>query len=184
LTDHYPTLKDLLINQVHGMIAGALNYKHDYFVIDKRIGYRDNDTISFKINCGFKTVFANLFEFEQGRVTRAYLDEALQISLMVAEFSYAALPTYFANILGVTGTLEALPQYKKKQLFSRYQFNDQYAIPSAFGINTKLIEQYHIIPSEDYNKKIVEMINNVKDNRPIIIFFKGPCDLNEFFACK
>lgn len=87
------------------MIAGALNYKHDYFIIDKRIGYKDNDAVSYKINYGFKTVFAYLYEFQCGRVARAHLDEALQISLMVAEFSYAALPGYFANILGVTGTL-------------------------------------------------------------------------------
>lgn len=87
------------------MIAGALNYKHDYFIIDKRIGYKDNDTVSYTINYGFKTVFAYLFEFDCGRVARAHLDEALHISLMVAEFSYAALPSYFTNILGVTGTL-------------------------------------------------------------------------------
>jgi hypothetical protein len=54
---------------------------------------------------------------------------------MVAEFSYAKLPQYFDNILGVTGTLEVLPQYKKQQLKDRYGIEDQYAIPSAFGIN-------------------------------------------------
>jgi hypothetical protein len=32
---------------------------------------------------------------------------------MVAEFSYAALPKFFCNILGVTGTLEVLPYFKK-----------------------------------------------------------------------
>jgi hypothetical protein len=48
------------------------------------------------------------------------LEEALQISLMAAEFSYAMLPNYFQTILGVTGTLEVLPKYKKKQLRDRY----------------------------------------------------------------
>jgi hypothetical protein len=155
------------------MIAGALNYKHDYFIIDKRIAYKDNDSISYKINYGFKTVFAYLFEFQSGRVSRPYLEEALQISLMVAEFSYAALPKYFANILGVSSTLEVLPSFLKKQLSTRYHINDQYAIPSAFGINKKLTEDYHIIPTSNYNQKIVDMISNVKDNRPIIVFFKG-----------
>lgn len=84
LVDRYPTLKDLLKNQVHGMIAGALNYKHDYFIIDKRIGYKDNDAVSYKINYGFKTVFAYLYEFQAGRVARPHMEEALQISLMVA----------------------------------------------------------------------------------------------------
>lgn len=87
------------------MVAGALNYKHEYFIIEKRIAYKDNDTISYKINFGYKTVFAYLYEFQHSRVSRGYLDDALQISLMVAEFSYAALPNYFCSILGVTGTL-------------------------------------------------------------------------------
>ena len=29
----------------------------------------------------------------------------------------------------------------------------------------------------------MELINKVKDNRPIIIFFKGSRELNEFFCC-
>ena len=96
------------------MVAGALNYKHDYFIIEKRIAYKDNDSISYKINYGYKTVFAYLHEYQQKRVSKAYLDEALQITLMIAEFSYAALPNYFYNILGVASTLEVLPYYKKK----------------------------------------------------------------------
>lgn len=181
--DRYPSLKDLLKNQVHGMVAGALNYKHDYFIIEKRIAYKDNDSISYKINYGYKTVFAYLHEYQHNRVTKAYLVKALQITLMIAEFSYAALPNYFCNILGVTGTLEVLPQYKKKQLSERYKINDQYAIPSAFGLNGKRISNYYLTPTANYNKKIVEMINKVKDDRPIIIFFKGPRELNEFFNC-
>lgn len=174
------------------MVAGALNYKHDYFIIDKRIAYKDNDSISYKINYGYKTVFAYLYEYQHKKVTKVYLDEALQITLMIAEFSYAALPNYFCNILGVTGTLEVLPHYKKKQLSERYQINDQYAIPSAFGLNGKRISNYYLTPTIkekdkdpllNYNKKIVEMINKVNDDRPIIIFFKGRRELNEFFNC-
>ena len=33
---------------------------------------------------------------------------------------------------------------------------------------------------EAYYSKIVEKINNVKDNRPIIVFFKGSRQLNQF----
>ena len=98
---------------MHGIVAGALNFKHNYYIIDKRIAYKDNDTISYRINYGYKTVFAYLYEYQQTKVSKAYLDEALQISLMIAEFSYAGLPNYFSNILGVTGTLEVLPHYKK-----------------------------------------------------------------------
>jgi hypothetical protein len=61
----------------------------------------------------------------------------MQISLIVAEFSYAALPNYFCNILGVTGTLEVLPTVKKNLLSINYNIKEQYAIPSAYGINKK-----------------------------------------------
>ncbi len=98
------------------MVAGALNYKHDYLIIDKRIAYKDNDSISYKINYGYKTVFAYLYESQNNKVSIAYLHQALQIPLTIAEFSYAALPNFFKNILGVTGTLEVLPNYKKSQL--------------------------------------------------------------------
>ena len=54
-------MRDLLINQVHGMVSGALSYKHDYFLIDKKIVYKDNDTIATNISYGYKTVFANIF---------------------------------------------------------------------------------------------------------------------------
>ena len=32
LVREYPMLEKLLENQVHGMIEGALNYKHDYHI--------------------------------------------------------------------------------------------------------------------------------------------------------
>jgi hypothetical protein len=63
LVNKYPTLKDLLTNQVHGMVSGALAYKHDYFLIDKKIVYKENDTISPNISYGYKTVFANIYEY-------------------------------------------------------------------------------------------------------------------------
>ena len=105
LVNQYPSLEELLENQVHGMVAGALAYKHDYFLIDKKLVYKDNDTISPNISYGYKTVFANIYEHSRNNVSYDNLTEALQITLMIAEFSYAKLPNYFQTILGVTGTL-------------------------------------------------------------------------------
>lgn len=173
-------MKELLKNQVHGIIAGALSYKHDYFLIDKKLVYKDNDTISPNISYGYKTVFANIFEHYRNNVSRTNLEDALQISLMVAEFSYAMLPKYFDNILGVTGTLEVLPQYKKKQLQERYKIEDQYAIPSAFGLNKRRIDNYYIVSPDRFHETIINKIKEVQDKRPIIVFFKGARELNEF----
>jgi hypothetical protein len=87
------------------MISGALAYKHDYFLIDNRIIYKHNDTTSPFISYGYKTVFANMYEYERGNISKTNYDDALMISLSIAEFSYAELPKYFYRILGVTGTL-------------------------------------------------------------------------------
>lgn len=56
----YPSLENLLKNQINGMITGALNYKHDYLIIDKKIVYKDGDFISSSINYGYKTLFASI----------------------------------------------------------------------------------------------------------------------------
>ena len=90
------------------------------------------------------------------------------------------LPNYFDSILGVTGTLEVLPQYKKKQLVKRYGIEDQYAIPSAFGVNKRRTDNYYIVPIESFHQTIIAKINEVPNRRPIIIFFKGARELNEF----
>ena len=49
------------MNQVIGMVASALDYNHSYFLVDKAIVYKDNDTICPNLNYGYKTVFANIY---------------------------------------------------------------------------------------------------------------------------
>ena len=63
------------------------------------------------------------------------MDKALTIDLIIAQFSYAEIPTFFKHILGVTGTLTAIPKVKKEILQKKYQFKDNYIIPSSFGVN-------------------------------------------------
>ena len=58
-----------------------------------------------------------MFEFERGNVSKAHLDEALCLDLIIAEFAYAILPNFFRNILGVTGTLQSMPKVKKEILW-------------------------------------------------------------------
>lgn len=66
------------------MIAGAQAYKHEYFLIEKKLVYKDNDSISPNISYGYKTVFANLYEHRRGNVSKSNLEEAMKISLVAA----------------------------------------------------------------------------------------------------
>jgi hypothetical protein len=138
------------------MVSGALSFHHDYFIIDKKLVYKDNGTISPTINYGYKTVFANIFEHYNGNVSRSNLDEALQISLKIGEFSY---PNYFDNILGVASSLEVLPQYKKIKLKERYEFENQYIIPSALGVNEIGTDNYCIVPFQLFHRTVITKIN-------------------------
>lgn len=87
------------------MVAGALSYEHNYYIVDSKIVYKDNDTISPNISYGYKTVYANIYEYSRNTISKVNCEAALKITLIASEFSYAILPSYFAHILGVTGTL-------------------------------------------------------------------------------
>lgn len=127
------------------MIRGALSYKHNYLIINDRLVYKEDDTISTKVSYGYSTVFANIFQYEQGKVSYYNYLEALCIELIIAEFSYALLPTYFYKIIGVTGTLKSMPEVKRKILKTEYNFANNYLIPSSFGINKKKKWSYNIV---------------------------------------
>lgn len=43
------------------MVAGALDYNHTYFLGENGIVYKDNDTICYNLNYGYRTVFANVY---------------------------------------------------------------------------------------------------------------------------
>ena len=116
------------------MIIGARNYKHDYLVHNDKIVYKDQDGISDQISYGFKTIFAYMYEhFQKKQISETSMEKALELNLIIAEFSYALLPKYFRSILGVTGTLEDMSEFKKSQLKNEYDVKKKYIIPSVYG---------------------------------------------------
>lgn len=104
----------------------------------------------------------------------------MKITLRAAEFSYAMLPNYYSNILGVTGTLEVIPEFKKDILRQRYDIKEEFLIPSAFGLNKKRKEEYHIVGSADLYSKVIKCMDSVDPSRPVIVFFNSIIDLNSF----
>ena len=78
------------------------------------------------------------------------LEKALSIELIVAEFAYSELPKFFSHILGVTGTLRAMPDVKKSILYKDYAFENNYIIPSSFGLNEKQKYEYFIVEESKF----------------------------------
>ena len=90
------------------------------------------------------------------------MDKALTIDLIIAEFSYAELPTYFKHIIGVTGTLTAIPRVKREILEQKYNIKDNYIIPSSFGINDKKKKhQYIEVKMVEHKAKIISRIMEI-----------------------
>ena len=98
------------------MLQAVYSYQHAYIIHEQSIKYRDNDTITDKISYGYKTVFANCYEYERKAISQLSYNSALKITLNIAPFSYSELPTFFQAILGVSGTVDSMSDYKKQML--------------------------------------------------------------------
>lgn len=85
-------------------------HKDEWKVVESRVGYQYQDSISFKLRYGYKTLFAHYHAhyINNGEVSSHYLEESKAVYIDCALFSYAEIPNYFALILGVTGTLKDL----------------------------------------------------------------------------
>lgn len=86
------------------MVASVKNFNHSYVIHENKIGYVLPEGLSFEANYGWKTIFAYYHEAGKGTIKMNPSDRA-SLSILCCELSYAALPTYYKHIMGVTGTL-------------------------------------------------------------------------------
>ena len=99
------------------MLASLKTFEDQkYYVIDRKIMYKGEVSLTDQFNYGYNTVFAYLKENDESKVSESALNENLCISLCVSEFSYAKLPTYYDHVLGVSGTLKCLPEFVYREL--------------------------------------------------------------------
>ena len=99
------------------MLAALKTYADfHYYIIDQKIMYKGGTIVTDEFSYGYNTVFAYLKEEDEGKVSEIALNENVCISLCVAEFSYACLPLFYDHVLGVSGTLQCLPDFVKKEL--------------------------------------------------------------------
>jgi hypothetical protein len=106
----------------------------------------------------------------------------LKITLNIAPFSYCELPNFFQAILGVSGTVSSMSNYKKKMLEERYRILDIYEIPSIYGLTQRTNDNFTIVKDEIFYDKIVEHTQNISQTgRPIALFFKTIKDVTNFY---
>ena len=80
----------------------------DYFVNDKKIGYKMHDaTINYDVSEGYKTVFAHFRERLDNQIPEEELNKVTGLNLVCGHFSYAELLKKYCFIKGVTGTIKS-----------------------------------------------------------------------------
>jgi hypothetical protein len=193
LNAKYPSISKLLQCQISGMLQAVYNYTHTYTIHQNALKYLENDSITDKISYGYKTVFANCFEYERKSVSELSYRAALKITFNIAPFSYCELPNFFQSILGVSGTISSISESKRTVLRQKYKIAEMYEVPSIYGQNNRAEDMYQIVKSEQFYSVIVKQAHAViSTGRPVAIFFRTikeiinfykSAEFNELIAC-
>ena len=191
--NRFPNWTELIIEAVKDLLFDVQNFQsHDYVVKQDRIGYVEQDNIAYNVTYGYKTLFAYYCEHERGNISRASLDQNIGITIKCGSFSYAEMPSKFAYIMGVTGTLEKLSEPEKRVIEDDYKIKKNTYMPSVFGDNKLQFIEKDDIKLEndaDYFIKIAQEINykllgRQIDKRAVIVVFESIQKLKEFYESK
>lgn len=184
----------LIEEGIKDMLADLNTFEsHDYLVQNDRIGYKEQDGISFKITFGYKTMFAYFFEHSKGKISQASLQKNICIGVSCGEFSYAEVPLEFDCIMGVTGTLKTLSDTEKDIVRDRYKIVKSTFAPSVFGENTLVFSRDRDIRIENEDDYMTALANEIESRiqgmtqgtkRAVLVFFETRQRLNEFYASK
>ncbi|CAF4742661.1 unnamed protein product, partial [Rotaria sp. Silwood2] len=189
----FPNWELLIEEAVKDMIFDVNNFEsHDYVVQQDKIGYIEQDNVVYNVVYSYKTLFAYHFEHEEGKISKASLEENMCIRIKCGSFSYAEIPLEFQYIIGVTGTLATLSDSGKQVIQNVYKITKNTFIPSIFGKNNlKFTEKDDIMieNSNDYFNVIRREIDNglrgrSLEKRAVLLFFETKQKLKEFYDSK
>lgn len=181
----------LLDEAAKEMLADVKTYaSHNYLVQEDKIGYREQDGISFNIVYGYKTLFAYFNEKEKGKITEKSLQDHTFIKVHCGHFSYAEVPLLFDSIMGVSGTLKTLTPQEKQVISERYGIRRFVFMPSVFGKNNLQYspdKDIRVETKADYFNSIRREINDrlagttKGTERAMLVFFKNQEALSTFY---
>ncbi|ETO03803.1 hypothetical protein RFI_33599, partial [Reticulomyxa filosa] len=129
------TLKgwDSLLNEaIKDMLNDVQGLSHGYQVSNDRIGYKEQDGISYNIRYGYKTLFAYYHEHAQNKISNESLKNNTFLSFQIGTFSYAEVPQNFYRIMGVSGTLKTLSVPEQEVVEKDYCVSKHTYMPSLF----------------------------------------------------
>jgi hypothetical protein len=162
----------------------------EYVVISDKIGYKDQDGISYSITYGYKTLFAYFKEHAAGNISQSSLDAQISLTIDCGGFSYAEMPRRYKCVMGVTGTLETLSKPELSLLRDVYNIRKFSYTPSVYGANQLQFSgdsasDVMIESDKGYFKAIRNEINTRLEGsivkRAVLIFFESTPKLMAFY---
>ena len=91
------------------MIYWIKNDKYPHYQIDGfKIGYVVSDAVDYDASYGYKTLFDYFKCFGERPNFDQIVENHIGLYLNCGEFSYAEIPSSYALIMGVSGTLDSL----------------------------------------------------------------------------
>lgn len=195
LIEAFPKWKDLVDEIIKSILQDVKNFEEQTYEIDhesERIGYKDQDHISFNKIIGYKTLFLYFKEFYTTRnfKNKEKFLQNISLNIKYGSFSYAEIPKKIDYIMGVTGTLDTLQDFEKRVIREEYKIYKETYLPSVFGqSNFQFSENFDVFVEsiDSYHIKIINEITNklnkrgIHTPRAVLVFFESKNYLEEFY---
>lgn len=181
---------ELIEEAVKSMILALKTFKnHQYCIKNDKIGYKYQDDINTNTSYGYNTLFAYIYENENGNISYQSMLESLGILIRIGSFSYAEIPLkHFNSIIGVTGTLKSTSKVQAKIIAETFQIKYNTYMPSVYPRSNKIDfdETKDVLIDDEANhyKVITEEIKKkVRPPKPTAVFvvFESIKELNKFY---
>ena len=200
----FPKMEKLLKEAVLDLLCVVkMDLPQNYEVKNDRIGYKEQDSISFDVSYGYLTTFTYFLEKDKGNITQNSLQQNTGLIIKMGSFSYAEIPKIaYDFIMGVTGTLETLGQHQMENLRKNYKIAKHTIMPSVYGKNNRDFNPNEHVFIENfvennlaYHLKIIaEIEKNLKieknqqgalvGRRSVLVFFTDEKAVNEFYTSQ
>ncbi|ETO05340.1 hypothetical protein RFI_32056, partial [Reticulomyxa filosa] len=175
---------DLLLDEaIKDMLRDVYTFaSQSYQVSNDKIRYKDQNSISYNVRYGYKTLFAYYHEHQQAKISDESFKQNVFISFQIGSFSYAEVPK--------NGTLTTLSDIEKNVVEEDYRVSKFTYIPSLFGEHKLSFAEKPDIIIEDesiyFNAlkteidcRLVGKMGGTK--RAVLVFFDSIKSLNEFY---
>ena len=183
-----PKFQSAVHEMIHGCNVVMRGKNRQYRLKNGRIGYEADGTISTSMYYGYQTLYAYMKEAEAKNVSADVIPFGMQLDC--GHYSYAEIPNTYAQILGVTGTLntDCLGKMESQIIKDEYKIRWRTYMMSIYGpsnIDWKELEHIHVEENlERQHQMILKECLHVsgEQSRATLVVFEDESQLNAFHS--